>query len=124
MSGHVAPKSLYYTIFLALMVLTALTVGVTYIDLGELNLIVALAVAVTKAMLVLMFFMHLKYSPKLIKVTIGSSVFFLLIMFVMTLSDYLSRGELGLPPYPTATATHTGSVATPPPVTPQPGAGH
>jgi cytochrome c oxidase subunit IV len=124
MSGHVAPKGMYYTVFMALMVLTVVTWAITYVDLGEFNLILALAVAVTKAMLVVVYFMHLKWAPKLLKVTIGSSIFFLLIMFTLTLSDYLSRGQMGLPPFPTATATGTGSNATPPPVTPQPGAGH
>jgi cytochrome c oxidase subunit 4 len=118
MSGHIAPKSLYYTIFAALMVLTIVTVAVTYVHLDRFNLAVALAIAVTKAMLVILFFMHVKYSPKLIKVTVGCSFFFLFIMFVITMSDYLTRGQMGLPPFPTATATGTGSVATPPPVTP------
>jgi cytochrome c oxidase subunit 4 len=115
---------MYYTVFMALMVLTVITWAITYVDLGEFNLILALAVAITKAMLVIVYFMHLKWSPKLIKVTIGSSVFFLMIMFTLTLSDYYSRGGYGLPAYPTATATGTGSSATPPPVTPKEGAGH
>lgn len=122
MSGHVAPKSMYYTVFGLLMVLTVVTWAVTYVDLGEFNLILAMAVAITKAMLVIIYFMHMKWSPKLFKVTIGSSVFFLLIMFTLTLSDYLSRGRMGLPAYPTATVTGTGSNATPPPVTPKAGA--
>jgi cytochrome c oxidase subunit 4 len=100
MSGHVAPKSLYILIFLALMVGTAITVGVTYVDLGAFNLTVALLIAVTKAMLVILFFMHLKYSPKLIKVTFGASIFFFLVMVIITLSDYLARGHMGMPPYP------------------------
>ena len=114
MSGHIAPLRLYFTIFAALMVLTIVTVAVTYVHLGAFNLAVALAIAITKAALVILFFMHVKYSPKLIKVTIGCSFFFLLIMFVITMSDYLSRGQMGLPAYPTSTATGTGSVATPP----------
>jgi cytochrome c oxidase subunit 4 len=123
MSGHIAPKSLYFTVFGLLMVFTLLTVAVTYVHLGVFNLAVALAIAVTKALLVILFFMHVWWSPKLIKVTIGCSFFFLLIMIVITMSDYLSRDTMGLPAYPTATATGTGSVSTPPPVTPQPGAG-
>ena len=115
---------MYFTVFAALMVLTVVTWAITYVDLGEFNLILAMAVAITKAMLVIVYFMHLKWSPKLIKVTIGSSIFFLLIMFTLTLSDYLSRPEMGLPAYPTATATGTGSNATPPPVTPPAGAAH
>jgi cytochrome c oxidase subunit 4 len=115
---------MYYAVFMALMVLTFITWAITYVNLGEFNLVLALAVAITKAMLVIVYFMHLKWSPKLIKVTIGSSVFFLLIMFTMTLSDYMSRGQYGLPQYPTAVATGTGSNATPPPVTPPAGEGH
>ncbi len=100
MSGHVATKSSYFMVFLALMVGTALTVAVTYVDLGVLNLAVALAIAVAKAMLVILFFMHLKYSPKLIKVTFGAAFFFFLIMIIHTLSDYLTREHFGLPPFP------------------------
>ena len=90
----------YFMVFLALMVGTALTVAVTYVHLGWLNLPVALAIAVTKAMLVIMFFMHLKDHPKLIKVTFCSAFFFLLILVAITLSDYLSRGFRGMPAYP------------------------
>lgn len=100
MSGHVAPKSSYIVVFLALMVGTAITVGVTYVDLGAFNLTVALAIAVTKAMLVILYFMHLKYSPKLIKVTFGAGFFFFFIMIVITLSDYLTRGHMGMPQFP------------------------
>jgi cytochrome c oxidase subunit 4 len=97
---HIAPRSTYIAVFLALMVGTAITVAVTYVDLGAFNLTVALAIAVTKAMLVILFFMHLKYSPKLIKVTFGAGFFFFLIMIVITLSDYLTRGQMGMPQYP------------------------
>jgi cytochrome c oxidase subunit 4 len=99
-TGHVASRSLYIKIFLALMGLTLLTVAITYVDLGWWNLTVALAIAVTKAMLVILFFMHMRWSPKLIKVTFGAGFFFFLIMIVITMSDYLSRGQMGLPPYP------------------------
>lgn len=108
--SHIAPKSMYFTIFGALMVLTALTVGVTYIDLGAFNLTVAMAVAVTKALLVIMYFMHVKYSPKLIKVTAGIGFFFLIIMVMFTMSDYLSRDHHGLPAFPTSTASGTTSM--------------
>jgi cytochrome c oxidase subunit IV len=97
---HIAPKSLYVKVFLALMVGTAITVAVTYVDLGFLNLTVALVIACTKAMLVILYFMHMKYSPKLIKVTFGAGFFFFLIMIIITLSDYLTRGGMGMPQYP------------------------
>jgi cytochrome c oxidase subunit 4 len=92
MSGHVSPKSMYYTIFGALMVFTALTVGVAFIDLGILNFPVALAIAITKATLVILFFMHVSHSSKLTKLIVASSFVFLLILFGLTMTDYLSRG--------------------------------
>ena len=92
MSGHVAPKSMYYGIFGALMVLTAVTVGVAFLNLGTLNFPVAIAIAITKATLVILFFMHAKYSSKLTQLFVGMSFFFLLILLTLTLTDYLSRG--------------------------------
>ncbi len=98
--SHIASKSSYFIVFLALMVGTAITVAVTYLDLGLMNLTVAMAIAITKAMLVILFFMHLKYSPKLMKVAFGAGFFFFLILVVITLSDYLTRGQPGMPPFP------------------------
>jgi len=111
---------MYYGIFLALMVLTIVTWAVTYVQLHQFNLIVAMAIAITKASLVILFFMHVKYSPKLIMLTVGMSFFFLLIMLMMVMSDYLSRGFYGLPAYPTATATGSASLANPAPAKPPP----
>jgi cytochrome c oxidase subunit 4 len=109
MSGHIAPKSMYYGIFLALMVLTIVTYAVTFVNLGEFNLAVAMIIAVTKASLVILFFMHVYWSPKIIKVSVGMSFFFLLIMLMMVMSDYLSRPGLRSPPFPTAVTTGTDS---------------
>jgi cytochrome c oxidase subunit 4 len=92
MSGHISPKSTYYAIFGALMVLTAVTVGVAFINLGAFNFPVALAIAVTKATLVILFFMHVKYSSRLTKLFVGMAFFFLFILFGLTMTDYLSRG--------------------------------
>jgi cytochrome c oxidase subunit IV len=92
MSGHVAPKSLYYTIFAALVVGTALTVLVAFYDLGFMNNIVMLTIACAKALLVILFFMHVRWSSKLTWVIAASGFFWLLIMFTITMSDYLSRG--------------------------------
>jgi cytochrome c oxidase subunit 4 len=100
-TGHIiGNRFTYFLVFLALMVGTAITVGVTYIDLGWLNLPLALAIATVKALLVIMFFMHLKDHPKLIKVTFGAAFFFFLILVAHTLSDYLSRGQMGMPEFP------------------------
>ena len=92
MSGHVSPKSTYYTIFGALMVLTAVTVAVAFVNLGALNFPVALGIAITKATLVVLFFMHVKYSSQLTKMFVGMAFFFLIILFGLSLTDYLSRG--------------------------------
>jgi cytochrome c oxidase subunit 4 len=92
MAGHVSPKSTYYMIFGALMVGTVITVAAAFIDLGILNFPVALAIAVTKATLVILFFMHVKYSSRLTKLFVGMAFFFLFILFGLTLTDYLTRG--------------------------------
>ena len=92
MSGHISPKSTYYTIFGALMVLTAVTVAVAFVNLGAFNFPVALGIAITKATLVILFFMHAKYSSRLTKLFVGMAFFFLIILFSLTLTDYMSRG--------------------------------
>jgi cytochrome c oxidase subunit IV len=92
MSGHVAPKSLYYTIFAALIFGTALTVVVAKIDLGVFNNIAMLAIACAKASLVVLFFMHVKWSSRLTWVVVASGIFWLLIMFTLTMNDYMTRG--------------------------------
>ena len=92
MSGHVSHKSVYYGIFGALMVLTAVTVAVAFINLGSFNFPVAIAIAITKATLVILFFMHVKYSSKLTKLFVVMAFFFMSILFGLTLTDYLSRG--------------------------------
>ena len=96
-SDHVVSVKLYVAIFAILIVLTAFTVWVAFIDLGLLNTFVALAVAVTKATLVILFFMHVKYSSKLTWLVVASGFFFLAIMLALTMSDIVSRGWLGTP---------------------------
>lgn len=83
---------MYYGIFAALMVLTAITVAVAFVPLGQLNFPVAITIAITKATLVVLFFMHVKYSSRLTKMVVGMALFFLMTMFGLTLTDYLSRG--------------------------------
>ena len=82
----------YLAVFVALLVLTALTTGVAFIDLGGIgNVAVALTIAVIKAVLVTLYFMHLRYSSRLTMVFAAAGIFWLGIMIVLTLSDYLSR---------------------------------
>jgi cytochrome c oxidase subunit IV len=95
---HVVPKSVYLGIFVALMVLTFVTVAVAFVDLGNLNVLVAMAVAVIKATLVVLFFMHVKYASLTTKLVVISSVVWLGFLFFITLSDYLTRGWLMAPP--------------------------
>jgi len=95
--GHVAPLSMYYAVFGALMVGTAITVAVAYLDLGFLNTAVALGIAVTKATLVVLYFMHVRWASRLTWVVIAASVFWLLLMFSIGMTDYLSRDWMGVP---------------------------
>ncbi|MGB2716094.1 MAG: cytochrome C oxidase subunit IV family protein [Vicinamibacterales bacterium] len=92
MSGHVTPKSLYYFVFIALLVGTALTVVVAMYDLGPLNNIVMLSIACAKALLVVLFFMHVRWSTRLTWVVAASGFLWLLILFGLTMGDYLTRG--------------------------------
>ena len=89
---HIVPKSTYYLIFTALMAGTGLTVAAAFVDMGVFNNVVALTIAVVKAMLVVLFFMHVKYSPRLTWLVVISSIFWLFLLLFMTLSDYLTRG--------------------------------
>ena len=86
----VSPK-VYLTVFGILFVCTLLTAAVAFVDLGILNPIIALAIAVFKASLVVLFFMHIHYSSKLLKLTVASGLFIYLVLITMTLSDYMSR---------------------------------
>jgi len=92
MSDHVSPKSLYYLIFGTLMALTAVTVAVAFINIGILNFPLALGIAITKASLVILFFMHAKYSSRLTKLIVGGAFFFLGVLLMLTMTDYMSRG--------------------------------
>jgi cytochrome c oxidase subunit 4 len=92
MSDHVAPRSMYYAVFAALIVGTGLTVAVAFVDLGALNNVLMLAIAMTKALLVILFFMHVRWSSRLTWVVAASGFVWLLILFGITMSDYLTRG--------------------------------
>ncbi|MGZ5432455.1 MAG: cytochrome C oxidase subunit IV family protein [Thermoanaerobaculia bacterium] len=88
---HQAPLTAYFVVFLALMVLTVLTVWVSRIDLGTLNTGVAMAIAVVKALVVILWFMHVIHSPRLTWIVVISSFLWLAVLFVLTFSDYLTR---------------------------------
>jgi cytochrome c oxidase subunit IV len=88
---HVGSFGSYLAIFGALMVLTALTVGVSRVNLGDWNLIVAVLIACVKASIVVLFFMHVKYSGPLIKLTAACGFVWLLFLFGITFADYIGR---------------------------------
>lgn len=94
MSEHIVPRRTYYLVFLALIAGTYLTVQASYIDLGRFNPYIALTIAVIKATLVVLFFMHVRYGTRLTWVVVFSGVFWLGILLALTMSDYLSRGWL------------------------------
>jgi len=91
MSDHIVSVKTYFLVFAALMVLTALTVWVAFMDLGFLNTLVALGIAIVKATLVVLIFMHVRYGSHLTWVFAISGFFWLLILLVFVMSDYLSR---------------------------------
>ncbi len=88
--AHPTPR-LYLVIISILIALTCATWSIAFVDLGIWNPVVALTIAVIKAVLVVLFFMHVRYSSKLTMVTVGAGVFWLMILITLSLSDYLSR---------------------------------
>jgi cytochrome c oxidase subunit 4 len=95
--SHIIPVSTYVAIWATLMVFTAITVFASEIDLGSFNIVVALLIATIKGTLVVLFFMHLKYSPKLTVVTVIAAIFFLFILLGLSMTDYLTREWLTYP---------------------------
>lgn len=96
MTEHITSVRTYLLVFIALMILTAVTVLVAFQDFGAWNDVVALTIAVIKASLVVLFFMHIYHSTRLSKLVVVSGVVWLVILIGLTLSDYLSRGLVGL----------------------------
>lgn len=88
---HIVPVGVYVAVFFALLVGTALTTGVAYIDLGRWNTVAALAIAVAKALIVVLFFMHVKYYPGLTRIVIIGAFFWLGIMICFSMADELTR---------------------------------
>lgn len=91
MAEHVTSRKVYFLVFAALMVLTLVTWLVAKVDLGWANDVVALTIAVVKALLVLLFFMHVRYSTRMTVLTATAGFFWLVILIGLTLSDYLTR---------------------------------
>jgi len=90
----IVPVRTYVTIFLILLCLTALTLAVSFVHLGEANTIVAVTIAFAKATLVALYFMHIRYSDRVIWLTAMAGLFWMGILVLLTLSDYWARGWL------------------------------
>lgn len=91
MSAHIVPPRIYFAVFGTLIGLTFTTVLVNFIDLGPMNIVVAMTIAVTKMLLIMLFFMHVRYSSNLTKIFAGAGFFWLAVLISLTLSDFLSR---------------------------------
>ena len=87
----ILPKTTYYKVGAALFILMSLTIAVAYINLGMFNIYIALTIAVVKAVLVVMYFMHVKYNTKVTWIFAGAGFLWLVIMFALTMSDYATR---------------------------------
>jgi cytochrome c oxidase subunit 4 len=88
---HIVGPKTYLSILVALLVLTAITTSAAFINMGVFSPIVALGIACLKAVLVILFFMHIRYSSKVMMLTVGAGFFTFLVLITMTLSDYISR---------------------------------
>ncbi len=88
---HIVTPFQYSLVFATLIAGTLITVLAAYFDMGPLNPIIALAIASFKAVVVILFFMHVKFQSRLIKMTVGAGFFTFLVLITMTMSDYISR---------------------------------
>lgn len=97
MAEHIVPRRVYVLVWVALIILTWLTTFVATVDLGVMNPVVALVIACTKMLLVILFFMHVKYSTRLTWLIVLAAFFWFGIMITLTLNDYLARHFLNYP---------------------------
>ena len=95
MSKHIVSPVVYIVIFASLMLGTAITIWAAFQNFGKFNIVIALAIATIKATLVVLYFMHARYSPKRTQLVIVCSVFWLAIMLALTLADYDTRPPEG-----------------------------
>jgi cytochrome c oxidase subunit 4 len=91
LAQHIVGPRVYVTILFALLLGTGLTVWASFVDLGVWNPVIALAIATTKAVLVVLYFMHVRYSSRLTMLTVGAGIFMFLVLISLTLADYISR---------------------------------
>lgn len=94
---HEVPKRVYFAVFAALIVLTWVTAWVSTVDLGALNIYVALSIAIFKASLVVLFFMHVKYGTRLTKFIVGTGLVWLMMLLFIVMADIWTRDWMGVP---------------------------
>lgn len=97
MSVHVEPVRTYVLVFAALMVLTVATVGVAYFDFGLMNNVIAMGIAVAKAVLVVTIFMHVRHATPLTRLVVVGTLLWMVFLVAFTMADYDTRGLLGPP---------------------------
>jgi cytochrome c oxidase subunit 4 len=97
MSEHVDSIRTYTLVFLALIALTVITTAVAFVDLGFFSVVAALVIAVTKALLVALFFMHVRQSTKLTRLVVLGGLLWLGILLMLTMTDFLTRTWMGVP---------------------------
>ena len=96
MTGHIDSVKTYVGVLLVLLILTGLTTGVAYINLGAMSTVVALSIAVCKMLLVALFFMHVRHSDKLTKLVVSGGLMWLGILLLLTLTDFATRDWIGV----------------------------
>jgi len=94
---HIDSAKTYLVVLLALLLATVLTTAVAFVDLGSFSVVVALGIAVCKMLLVALFFMHIRHSTRLTKLVVVGGMLWLLILITLTLTDFVTRGILGVP---------------------------
>jgi cytochrome c oxidase subunit 4 len=94
---HIVPKRVYFAVFFTLIVMTWVTAWVSTIDLGHLNIFVALSIAIFKASLVILFFMHVKYGTKLTKMIVLAGLYWLILLLFIAMADLWTRTWMGVP---------------------------
>ena len=97
MPEHIDTKRTYFLVFAALIALTAATTLVAFVDLGRFSVVVALAIAVSKMLLVALFFMHMRHSGRLTQVVVAGGLLWLVILLMLSMSDFVTRGWLPVP---------------------------
>jgi cytochrome c oxidase subunit IV len=93
MSEHTSSRKAYYLIYAALILFTATTTGMAYVDLGAFNVYLALTIAIVKATLVVLFFMHVKDTAGITRVYVAAGFFWLAILILLTVTDYMTRSS-------------------------------